>query len=117
MPAIVDKLIIGNELLDKRVKLLQSDKDEIVELYEHGIYSQRELAKLYNVSRRTIVFTLHPDRREMNYAQRVVNGGSKQYYKKEEHTIAMQTHRKYKEELLKEGKIKNNTKENKCYTH
>ena len=55
MPSIVDKIAINNEKLDKRVKLSSSDKKEIVELYDAGLYSQRELAKLYNVSRRTIV--------------------------------------------------------------
>ena len=105
MPSIVDKLKIGNEKLDKRVKLLASDKIEIIALYNAGLYSQRELAKLYNVSRRTIVFTLYPERRESNYAGRVANGGSKQYYDKKLHAASMKAHREYKKELLKKGEI------------
>lgn len=105
MPALVDNFRINNEKLDKRVKLLSSDKMEIVALYDAGVYSQRELAKLYNVSRRTIVFTLYPGRREENYAGRVANGGSKQYYDKKHHTASMKKHRGYKKELLEKGEL------------
>jgi hypothetical protein len=105
MPALIDKIIINNELLDKRVKLLKSDKQEIVKLYKTGEYSQRHLAKLYNVSRRSIVFALYPERREANYKVRVSNGGSKQYYDKDNHTKYMQTHRTYKTKLLNQGDI------------
>ncbi|MCK4874808.1 MAG: hypothetical protein KAS26_03080 [Sulfurimonas sp.] len=105
MPSIVDKIAINNEKLDKRVKLSSSDKKEIVELYDAGLYSQINLAKLYNVSRRTIVFTLYPERREANYAGRVANGGSKQYYDKKQNTASMKIHRNYKKKLLADGKI------------
>jgi len=105
MPAIVDKITINNEKLDKRVKLSSEDKKEIVVLYDAGVYSQRELAKLYNVSRRLIVFTLYPERREANYIARVANGGSKQYYDKKANTATMKAHRDYKRELLKKGEI------------
>ena len=105
MPAIVDNYKINNEKLDKRVKLLASDKIEIVDLYLYGAYSQRELARLYGVSHRLIVFTIYPERRDANYATRVARGGSKQYYSTEANTIATKSHRDYKRQLLKKGEI------------
>lgn len=105
MPSIVDKVIINDEALDKRVKLSASDKKEIIELYDAGVYSQRQLASLYNVSRRAIVFALYPERREANYASRVANGGSKQYYDKKTNTAYMKAHRAYKKLLIDEGKL------------
>ena len=105
MPAIVDSKRINNALLDKRVKLSSTDKNEIVDLYEAGLFSQRELAKLYNVSRRTVVFVLYPERREANYAQRVARGGSKQYYDTKANTASQKAHRAYKKELLSKGDI------------
>ena len=41
---------------DRRVKLNDTQRQEIRELYSSGSYSQRGLAKLYGVSRRLIVF-------------------------------------------------------------
>ena len=105
MPAKIDEISINNELLDKRIKLLNEHKILIVNLYATNMYSQRDLAKLFNVSRRTIVFTIYPDRRIKNYENRVNSGGSKQYYVKDIHTKQMKIHRTYKTKLHKEGKI------------
>ena len=105
MPAIVDKMIIDNEKLDKRVKLSTADKLEIIDLHTFGIFSQRELAQQYFVSRRLISFVLFPDRLEKNIELRAARGGSKAYYNKDAHTIAMASHRKFKRELFRDGKI------------
>lgn len=94
------------EKYDKRVKLSSEDKKLICRLYLTGKYSQRKLAKQFNVSRRTIQFTLNPNKRRANYQNRVANGGSKQYYNKEEHTKAMRKHRQYKQELYINNKLK-----------
>jgi len=90
---------------DKRIKLTDKDRAEIIDLYAAGIYSQRQLAAIYGVSRRLIVFVIYPERREANYQTRVANGGSKQYYNREKHTIAMQTHRKHKQALYLKGEL------------
>lgn len=100
-------MLIKDKKDDKRCKLSSEQKKEIVELYLTGEFSQRDLAKRYSVSRRTIQFTLDPNKRESNYQRRVENGGSKQYYNKDEHTKAMQKHREHKRELLKEDKLIN----------
>jgi ribosomal protein L16/L10AE len=90
---------------DKRVKLTDQDRIEIRDLYAADVMSQRELAKAYGVSRRLIVFVIYPERMEANYANRIANGGSKQYYVKEKHTIAMRTHRKHKQDLYLKGEL------------
>lgn len=56
MPYKSDKHSINNPNLDRRVKLLKEQKNEILKLYNTGEYSQRKLARMYNVGRRTIQF-------------------------------------------------------------
>jgi hypothetical protein len=120
MPYISDKKKIGNELLDRMINLIKSQKAEIKGKYFHAKYcakhgilheavSQRTLAKEYGVSRRTIVFVLFPERLEENYKLRVKRGGSKRYYDqygKEKWAKTMREHRRYKNELYKLGLIK-----------
>lgn len=108
MPAKVDKIYIKNEKLDKRVKLLAHQKLEIFNNKE-GL-SQRKLAKLYGVSRRTIQFILDPEKLKRNKEARELLGGSKAYYDKEKHTKAMKVHRDYKRELLDKNLIGKNVK-------
>ncbi len=93
------------EKFDKRIKLSTQDKINIKTSYDAGGVSQRALAKQYGVSRRLIVFVIYPERLAENYANRVANGGSKQYYDKDKHTIAMRTHRKHKQELYLKGEL------------
>ena len=49
---------------DRRIKLFDEDREEIRKLYATGLFSQRDLANRYNVSRRTITFVLDPTKRE-----------------------------------------------------
>lgn len=104
MTAIADKLRIDNETLDKRVKLTSEQKQEIKKNVL-GL-SQRKLAAMYGVSRRTIQFILDPDKIKENLKRREERGGTKAYYDKDKHRVAQQKHREYKRELLDEGKIK-----------
>jgi len=103
MPSIVDKYSINNEKYDRRVKLAKADKEEIYEVYKQGLFSQRELAALYDVSRRTIQFIIAPEKLEENKQRRKERGGSKQYYDKDKNTIEAREHRKYKKFLLNSG--------------
>lgn len=96
MPYKSDKLKINNELLDKRVKITQEDKAMIREMYKDGL-SQRQLATIFNVSRRSIVFALYPERyKSPNW---------KKYFDRKKHNDYQSKHRKYKRQLLEEGKI------------
>lgn len=104
MPRKTDSIPINNESLDKRVKLTSEQRHEIF-LNKEGL-SQRSLAKLYGVSRRTIQFILDPDKLKENLKRREERGGTKQYYDKEKHKDYVQSHRLYKKELNEKGLLK-----------
>ncbi len=103
MAAIVDKYIINNEKYDRRVKLTEEEKIEIYEVYKQGLFSQRQLAFLFDVSRSTIVWTVSPEQLIANRERRAERGGWKQYYNKEENTVEQKEHRAYKKLLLDTG--------------
>lgn len=90
---------------DKRIKLTDEQREQIREMYATGLYSQRTLAKMFNVSRRLIVFTIYPERLEENKKRRAERGGSKQYYDKDKHREYMKQHRRRKRELDKNGEL------------
>ena len=103
MASIADKHIINNIKYDRRVKLTPEDKLEIQKVYKEGLFSQRELAKMYKVSRRSIQFAIDPKKLEENKKRRAERGGSKIYYNREANTKSMSEHREYKNKLLKSG--------------
>jgi hypothetical protein len=71
-------------------------------LWEQGT-SQRELARMFNVSRRLVQFTCMPEKLEQCKQRREERGGWKQYYKGgEEWAETMREHRNYKYNLLKD---------------
>ena len=103
------KMLIPSEPgKDRRRKLTEKEKLEIFELY--GTISQRKLAKMFGVSRRTIIFIGNPEKMEENYRRRVENGGSKMYYNKEKHRQYMKKHRTHKQELFLKGDLIENKK-------
>ena len=93
---------------DKRIKLTDEQREKIKILY--GQISQRKLAKMFNVSRRLIVFIGDPSQLEQNLECRKKRGGWKYYYVKHKHAQAMKTHRQYKLKLNLKGKLKNGNK-------
>ena len=104
MPYKSEKIKIEGTKHDRRRKLTDADKEEI-KSNPLGL-SQRKLALMYGVSRRTIQFTLDPQKLEENKKRRAERGGSKKYYDKDAHKESMKEHRKYKHELYKSKKIK-----------
>ena len=100
-----DKKLISKED-DKRRKLSDNQKKLIADMYKSGEYSQRKLAIEFGVSRRLIQFIVEPEKQRLNYERRLENGGSKQYYDKDKHTEAIREHRRYKNELNKQNKLK-----------
>lgn len=101
-----DLIPINNKKLDRRIKLTDEQREEI-KSNPLGL-SQRRLAAMYEVSRRTIQFILDPEKLEENKKRREERGGSKEYYDKEKNTKAMREHRQYKNQLYKEGKLNTN---------
>ena len=92
-------------LQDRRKRLTNEQREDIKELYGTGCYSLNDLAKRFNVSKKTILLIVNS-----NSAER-----AKQYRKEhwrewqrvgKEHNEAIKKTRKYKQELYKEGKLK-----------
>jgi transposase-like protein len=103
MPRKSDSIAINNPKLDKRVKLTDEDRKNIVQEYSEGEISINGLAKKYKVSKRLIQFTLFPERAETakkNFAERQKDG---RYYDKSKHAEATRKHRNYKKELYNNG--------------
>ena len=90
---------------DRRVKLNDTQRQEIRELYPSGSYSQRGLAKLYGVSRRLIVFILDPSKHEANVARKKELLETKSYYDKDKNAAYMRSHRQYKQKLYLDDKL------------
>lgn len=107
MPYKSEKMSINNELLDRRVKLLSSQKIEIAELYKTGNYSLNGLAKQFNVSKKTIFNIVNPEKLEISKQQYKERRKDGRYYDKEVHRKAMQSYRKYKHTLYLNGELNN----------
>lgn len=102
MPYKTEKLKLDSKFLDRRVKLLDCQKEMVVWWRNERNLSQRKLAEMFGVSRRTIQFILDPRKLKENKERRKERGGSKQYYDKDKNNQYMKTHRKYKHSTLKQ---------------
>ena len=92
-------------LQDRRKRLTDGQREEIKELYGTGFYSLNDLAKKFNVSKKTILLIVNKESADR----------AKQYRKenwkewkgtKEEHREAIKKTRRYKHQLYKDGKLK-----------
>ena len=91
------------ESCDRRIKLTKEQKFEICLLRSTTDISQRKLAEIFGVSRRTIQFTINPEKLIENKLRREERGGWEQYYDPEKHREYMKDHRRYKHQLFKKG--------------
>lgn len=106
MPYKSERIPLPREL-DRRVKLSEEQKDEIRHKYETGLYSQRQLAKEYSVSRRLISFVICPDKYERVKEQTAQRHREGRYdVSKEEHARIIREHRRYKQSLYIAGDLK-----------
>lgn len=92
-------------LQDRRKRLTDEQREKIRELYGTGFYSLNDLAKKYNVSKKTILLIVNNESAEK----------AKQYRKEhwrdwqrtgEEWNETIKKTRRYKNQLYKEGKLK-----------
>ena len=106
MPYKSEKIKL-NELQDRRKKLTEKQRETIRKLYGTGLYSLNDLAKKYNVSKKTILLIVNKDSAEK----------AKQYRKEhwkdwqrttEERSKAIAKTRKYKQSLMLKGELKDN---------
>ena len=92
---------------DRRFKLFDEDREEIRKLYATGLFSQRDLANRYNVSRRTITFIIDPSKLER--AKELLKERKKdcRYYNKEKQKEYMKSYRQYKYGLYQQNQLEN----------
>lgn len=103
MPYKSEKIPLGK--YDRRVKLSNTQREEIKELRKLGL-SYRVIAERYEVSKSLIILVCNPDiaeRKRLAFIERSRKGRYKP--DKEEWASTMREHRQYKEKLHKEGKI------------
>ena len=107
MPYKSEKIKLSREQ-DRRIKLTDEQRVEIKNKYATGIYSQRKLALEYNVSRRLISFILDEEKAKIVAEQFKARRADGRYKPaKEEWAETIREHRRYKQKLYKEGKLKN----------
>ena len=101
MPSKIDKVIIKCEFLNRRIKLLNCQK-EMIPIWHNEGRSISSLARQLNVSNRLIQFIIYPERKQKNISDRNDRGGWKQYYNKNTHSKNMKEHREYKSLIFKQ---------------
>lgn len=101
MPYKSEKMRVAGTKHDRRVKLTDEQKREIVELYANGTIGCLALAKLYGVSKRLIQFIVHPEKQEANKELRK----GRDYYDREKHNESVRNLRRRKQELYLKGEI------------
>lgn len=100
MPYSTEKLAIDNPFMDRRVKLIPCQREMVLYWHREGL-SQRKLAAMFHVSRRTIQFIIDPEKLQKNKERREERGGWEQYYDREKNNDYQKTHRRYKHQILK----------------
>ena len=92
-------------LQDRRKRLTDEQRKEIKELYGTNHYSLNDLAKRFEVSKKTILLIVNSDSAEK--AKQYRKEHWKEWQRKgEEHNRAIMNTRKYKYELYKDGKLR-----------
>lgn len=92
-------------LQDRRKKLTDEQREEIKRLYGTGCYSLNGLAKQFEVSKKTILLIVNENSAEKAKQYRKENWREWQRTG-EEWNETVREHRKYKQTLYKEGKLK-----------
>lgn len=98
-----------SESQDRRRKLTDAQREEILHRYNTESIGTRPLAKEYGVSRSLIQVIVNPAIAERK-KQRIKEHWRDYRPNKEEWAKTMREHRHYKQELYLAGKLKNTTK-------
>lgn len=104
MPYKSEKIKLS-EQQDRRVKITSVMKEEIRKKYSTGLLSLMDLAKEYNVSKKSILLIVNPESKKKNDDH--IKSHWKDYKPSlEERNKIMKEHRHYKQELYLKGKLK-----------
>lgn len=90
---------------DRRRKLTEEQKAEILRIYESGVCGMRPLAKQFGVSRTTIQIIVKPDK-AARIKQRIKDHWRDYRPSNEEWAEIMREHRHYKQSLYVKGELK-----------
>ena len=94
-----------SESQDRRKKLTVEQKTEIASLYETGLFSLNQLARQFEVSKKTILLIVNHESAAKAKQYRKENW--KQWQRTGEEWNAIQReHRTYKQKLYKDGELK-----------
>lgn len=104
MPYKSEKIKLS-ETQDRRRKLTGEQKVEIKELYETGFHSLNSLAKQFGVSKKSILLIVNSESAAKARQYRKENWREFQR-KGEEWAATQREHRRYKQKLYLEGKLK-----------
>lgn len=92
-------------LQDRRKKLSDSQREEIKKLYGTGFYSLNDLAKKFGCSKKTVLLIVNEE--SAAKAKQYRKEHWKDWQRKgEEWNEIVREHRAYKNQLYKEGKLK-----------
>ena len=103
MPRKSEKIKLS-ETQDRRKKLTVEQKKEISELYSTGLYSLNQLARKFEVSKKTVLLIVNSESAEKARQYRKENWKQWQRTGKEWNAIQRE-HRAYKQKLYEEGKL------------
>lgn len=92
-------------LQDRRKKLTDEQREEIKNMYGTGLYSLNNLAKRFDVSKKTVLLIVNDNSAEKARQYRKENWKEWQGTK-EEHREAIKKTRKYKHGLYTKGELK-----------
>lgn len=111
MPYKSEKIKL-KETQDRRKRLTTKQRKEIEELYATGSYSLNDLAKIYEVSKKTILLIVNKESAER--AKKYRKEHWKEWQRKgEEHAEAIRKTRRYKQDLYLKGELIDDETENK----
>lgn len=104
MACVSDNLRL-TEKQDRRIKLTSEAKEGIRGKYATGVFSMMDLARAYNVSKKTILLIVNPRSKQKN--DQYIKDHWKYYQQsKEDRMKASQNTRKYKKMLYLKGELK-----------
>lgn len=92
-------------LQDRRKRLTDEQREEIRELYKTGCYSLNELAKKFEVSKKTILLIVNDESAEKSKQYRK-NHWKEWHRTGKEHNEAIKKTRRYKQSLMLKGELK-----------
>lgn len=103
MPYKSDNIRLS-ESQDRRRKLTEKTKEEIRELYAAGSFSLNQLARQYEVSKKTILLTVNPQSAERQKEYRKKNW--RQWQRTgSDWAVIKREHRQYKRNLYLNGEL------------